>query len=72
MSDTSIIVLLFAVDVGVHLIVTVIVGRWLNRRAVTAVASAAETVGATIRVELPHLAGPLIERVIEHLDGASG
>ena len=53
MSSTAIIAILFAVDIAVHLVVTIIVGRWLNRVAKTEVLKASAQVKAALLEALP-------------------
>ena len=52
-SSTAIIAILFAVDIAVHLVVTVVVGRWLNRVARTEVLKASAQVKTALLEALP-------------------
>jgi hypothetical protein len=64
MNSVDLVVILFTIDIAVHTAVSIAVGVYLNRIAKREVSQAAETVGASISVELPKLAGPLVEHLL--------
>jgi hypothetical protein len=68
-SGVDIVAILFAIDIGIHTVVSVVVGVYLNRIAKREVATAAEKVGASISVELPKLAGPLVDHLLRSIGG---
>jgi hypothetical protein len=65
-STTALIVLLFGVDIAVHLGVTIVVGRWLNKVARTEVLKASASVKASLLDALPGAVAAVAAATKEH------
>lgn len=72
MSADELILLLFSVDIAVHLGVTIFIGLWLERHAREQVRAASEEVKAALVLHLPMLGGVLADRVETAVREAAG